>query len=173
MQDYVGAFCVTTGFGADEKAAAFVAANDDYNAILVKALADRLAEAFAEYLHKKIRTEHWGYAAGETLDNDALIAEKYAGIRPAPGYPACPDHQEKRTIWELLGVKEAIGVELTDSLAMWPAASVSGYYFAHPQAKYFGVGRITEDQLADYAQRKGVDVEQARKWLRPNLASND
>ncbi len=171
VQDYIGAFCVNTGFGADEKAAQFAAANDDYNAIMVKALADRLAEAFAEYLHQKVRKEAWGYAADETLDNDALIAEKYAGIRPAPGYPACPDHQEKPTIWSLLGVKEAIGVELTDSLAMWPAASVSGYYFAHPQAKYFGVGRITDEQLEDYARRKGVSVEQARKWLRPNLIS--
>ncbi len=171
LQDYIGAFCVTTGFGADEKAAEFAAAHDDYNAIMVKALADRLAEAFAEYLHEHIRKTAWGYASGETLDTEALIAEKYAGIRPAPGYPACPDHQEKRTIWELLRVQETIGVELTESLAMWPAASVSGYYFAHPQAKYFGIGRITDEQLADYARRKNVSIEQARKWLRPNLLS--
>ncbi len=169
VQDHIGAFCVTTGFGADEKAQAFAAAHDDYNAIMAKALADRLAEAFAEYLHQKVRTEAWGYAADEQLDNEALIGEKYTGIRPAPGYPACPDHREKHTIWELLGVREAIGVELTESGAMWPAASVSGYYFAHPGAKYFGVGRITEEQLEDYARRKGVAVEQAQKWLRPNL----
>ncbi|RYD53256.1 MAG: methionine synthase [Sphingobacteriales bacterium] len=171
LQDYMGAFCVTTGFGADEKAAEFAAAHDDYNAIMVKALADRLAEAFAEYLHEQVRKNAWGYASGETLDTKALIAEQYAGIRPAPGYPACPDHQEKRTIWELLRVQETIGVELTESLAMWPAASVSGYYFAHPQAKYFGVGRMTDEQLADYARRKNVSIEQARKWLRPNLLS--
>ena len=137
---------------------------------MVKALADRLAEAFAEYLHLEIRTNHWGYATGESLSNEELIREAYKGIRPAPGYPACPDHLEKKTIWELLKVKESIGVQLTESLAMWPAASVSGYYFAHPDARYFGLGKITKEQLKDYAKRKGMSVEMAEKWLSPNLA---
>lgn len=169
-QDYIGAFAVTTGFGTDELAQKYEAEHDDYNAIMVKALADRLAEAFAEYLHKKVRTEIWGYSNDENLENDDLISEKYVGIRPAPGYPACPDHLEKTTIWDLLKVKENIGLELTESLAMFPTASVSGYYFANPKAKYFGVGKITEDQLKDYAERKNVDLELAKKWLSPNLA---
>lgn len=169
IQDYVGAFCVTTGFGTEELAQKYYDQNDDYTAIMVKALADRLAEAFAEFLHHKVRTQIWGYAQNENLQNEDLIAEKYSGIRPAPGYPACPDHLEKLTIWDILKVKENIGVELTESLAMFPTASVSGYYFAHPKSKYFGVGKITEDQLEDYAQRKGVDLEFARKWLRPNV----
>lgn len=169
-QDFVGAFCVTAGFGTDELAREFEALHDDYSAIMVKALADRLAEAYAEYLHKKVRTDYWGYAAGEQLENDELISEKYLGIRPAPGYPACPDHLEKTTIWKLLDVDRNIGVELTESLAMFPTASVSGYYFASPHAKYFGVGKITEDQLEDYASRKGVEVDFARKWLNPILA---
>lgn len=169
-QDYIGAFCVTTGFGVDEKAVEFEKAHDDYNSIMVKALADRLAEAFAEYLHEKIRREIWGYAADETLSNEALIKEEYRGIRPAPGYPACPDHMEKQTIWQLLDVEERTGVKLTESLAMWPAASVSGYYFAHPQSKYFGLGKIKEDQVNDYAQRRNISVEQAKKWLSPNIA---
>jgi 5-methyltetrahydrofolate--homocysteine methyltransferase len=139
---------------------------------MINALADRLAEAFAEYLHREVRLSHWGYAANETLSNEELIAESYKGIRPAPGYPACPDHLEKRTIWELLGVKEKIGVDLTDSLAMWPAASVSGYYFAHPEARYFGVGKIKEDQVADFAKRKGIPLEEATKWLAPNIADD-
>jgi 5-methyltetrahydrofolate--homocysteine methyltransferase len=168
-QDYMGCFCVTAGFGTAELAKEFEARNDDYNSIMVKALADRLAEAFAEYLHKQVRTIHWGYQPSETLTNEDLIKEKYSGIRPAPGYPACPDHLEKETIWELLQVKERIGVELTESLAMWPAASVSGYYFAHPKASYFGLGKINPDQLQDYAQRKGISVEEATKWLQPNL----
>lgn len=168
--DYIGAFCVTTGFGTDELAKKYEEENDDYNAIMVKALADRLAEAFAEYLHKKVRTEYWGYAADENLDNEELISEKYKGIRPAPGYPACPDHTEKLTIWDLLKVKENIGVELTSSLAMWPTASVSGYYFGSPYSKYFGLGKITEDQLKDYAERKNEDINTAKKWLSPNLA---
>lgn len=167
--DYMGVFCVSTGFGAEELAKKYEAENDDYTAIMVKALADRLAEAFAEFLHHKVRTEYWGYASDEVLDNNDLIAEKYQGIRPAPGYPACPDHLEKETIWELLGVEEKIGVILTESLAMFPTAAVSGYYFANPNAKYFGVGKIAEDQLQDYAKRKGVDLEYARKWLMPNL----
>ncbi len=169
LADYMGAFCVTTGFGTQEKAAEFEAAQDDYNAILVKALADRLAEAFAEKLHEVVRTEVWGYAPNEKLNNEALIKEQYQGIRPAPGYPACPDHLEKNTLWKLLEVEKTIGVQLTESLAMWPAASVSGYYFAHPQARYFGLGKIKEDQLKSYSQRRGISLEEARKWLNPNL----
>ncbi len=169
-EDYIGAFCVCAGFGTDELAKKYEEENDDYNAIMVKALADRFAEAFAEFLHKKVRTEIWGYAANEDLDNEALISEKYKGIRPAPGYPACPDHLDKLTIWELLKVKENIGVELTSSLAMWPTAAVSGYYFGSPHSKYFGVGKIKEDQLEDFAKRKNIDLEYARKWLAPNLA---
>ena len=167
--DHIGAFCVTAGFGTAELAKQYEEANDDYNAIMVKALADRLAEAYAEYLHEQVRLQHWGYAAEEQLDNEALIKESYKGIRPAPGYPACPDHLEKNTIWELLKVEENIGVSLTESLAMWPAASVSGYYFAHPEAHYFGVGKITQDQVKSFAERKNIAVEEAEKWLRPNL----
>jgi 5-methyltetrahydrofolate--homocysteine methyltransferase len=170
IQDYIGCFCVSTGFGTAELAAKYVAEHDDYNAIMVKALADRLAEAFAEYLHKEVRTNYWGYASEENLSNEDLISEKYKGIRPAPGYPACPDHLEKRTIWEVLKVKENIGVELTDSLAMWPAASVSGYYFANPEARYFGLGKIKEDQVEDFAKRKNTNLEEATNWLKTNLA---
>ncbi len=168
--DYVGAFCVTTGFGTDELSAEYEKAHDDYNSIMVKALADRFAEAYAEFLHKKIRTEYWGYANQENLSNEELIAEKYKGIRPAPGYPACPDHLEKKTIWDLLKVEENTGVFLTESLAMFPTASVSGYYFGSPHAKYFGLGKITEDQLEDYAARRGCSIQEAKKWLSPNLA---
>ena len=168
--DYVGAFCVTTGFGTDELSDEYEKANDDYNAIMVKALADRFAEAYAEFLHKKVRTEYWGYANQESLSNEDLIAEKYKGIRPAPGYPACPDHLEKHAIWDLLNVEEKIGVYLTESLAMFPTASVSGYYFGSPHAKYFGLGKIAEDQLKDYSKRKGISLQEARKWLSPNLA---
>ena len=169
LADHIGAFCVTAGFGTAKLAKQYEDNNDDYNAIMIKALADRFAEAFAEYLHREVRVKHWGYASQERLDNDALIKEKYKGIRPAPGYPACPDHLEKNTIWDLLQVEECIGVSLTESLAMWPAASVSGYYFAHPEASYFGLGKITQDQLESYAQRKNVTIEEAEKWLRPNL----
>ncbi|WP_299431777.1 methionine synthase [uncultured Aquimarina sp.] len=169
IQDYMGCFCVTTGFGTKELAEAFEADLDDYNSIMIKALADRLAEAFAEYLHKKVRKEDWGYASEEELTNNELIKESYKGIRPAPGYPACPDHLEKLTIWELLQVNERIGVELTEGLAMWPAASVSGYYFANPEARYFGLGKIKEDQVKDFAKRKNIDFEYAKKWLNPNL----
>ncbi|MFN4027606.1 MAG: methionine synthase [Flavobacterium sp.] len=169
-QDYIGCFCVTTGFGVDEKAAEFEKQLDDYNSILVKALGDRLAEAFAEYLHLKVRQDIWGYASDENLSNQELINEEYKGIRPAPGYPACPDHLEKPTIWKLLQVEETIGVKLTESMAMWPAASVSGYYFAHPQSKYFGLGKIKEDQVVDYAKRRGIATEVATKWLSPNIA---
>jgi 5-methyltetrahydrofolate--homocysteine methyltransferase len=137
---------------------------------MVKALADRLAEAFAEYLHREVRIKHWGYATNENLTNTQLIKENYKGIRPAPGYPACPDHLEKETIWDLLQVKETIGVELTESMAMWPAASVSGYYFGNSEARYFGLGKIKEDQVKDFAKRKNIDFEVAKKWLRPNIA---
>lgn len=168
--DYMGAFCVTTGFGVDEWAAEFEAALDDYNSIMVKALADRFAEAFAEYLHEKVRKEFWGYAADEVLSKEDLIEESYKGIRPAPGYPACPDHLEKPTIWKLLNVEEEIGVTLTESMAMWPASSVSGYYFGNPESKYFGLGKIKEDQVIDYAKRRNVSTDVAMKWLNPNIA---
>ncbi|MEN8703819.1 MAG: methionine synthase [Polaribacter sp.] len=167
--DYMGAFCVGI-FGAQELAESYKAKEDDYNAIMAQAIADRFAEAFAEYLHKQIRTKHWGYASDETLTNDDLIKENYKGIRPAPGYPACPDHLEKDTIWNLLDVENKIGVQLTESKAMWPAAAVSGYYFANKEAKYFGLGKITDDQLTDFATRKGITKTKARKWLHPNLA---
>ena len=170
-QDYIGAFAVTAGFGTEELVKYYEAQNDDYSTIMAKALADRFAEAFAEFLHWKVRKEYWGYAADENLSNEELIDEEYKGIRPAPGYPACPDHLERATIWELLKVKETIGIELMDAgLAMYPTAAVSGYYFANAKAKYFGVGKICEDQLKDYAERKGVDEEFARKWLNPILA---
>ena len=172
IKDYVGVFCVSTGFGTAELATEFEKDHDDYNSIMIKALADRLAEAFAEYLHQKVRKEYWGYVNSENLSNEELIKENYKGIRPAPGYPACPDHTEKLTIWELLSVKETIGVELTDSLAMWPAASVSGYYFANEQAKYFGLGKITDEQLIDFAKRKNMKYDVAKKWLNPNLAES-
>ena len=170
VQDYIGCFCVTTGFGVDEKAAEFESQLDDYNSILTKALGDRLAEAFAEYLHLKVRKEIWGYASDENLSNNELIKENYKGIRPAPGYPACPDHLEKPTIWNILNVEENIGVKLTESMAMWPAASVSGYYFANEKSKYFGLGKIKKDQIADYARRRNISIEQAEKWLAPNIA---
>ena len=170
IQDYMGCFCVTTGFGVDEKALEFEANLDDYNSILIKALGDRFAEAFAEYLHLKIRKEIWGYASDEKLSNQDLIKEEYKGIRPAPGYPACPDHLEKPTIFKLLNVEQEIGVILTESMAMWPTSSVSGYYFGHPQSKYFGVGKIKEDQVIDYAKRRGISNEKAMKWLAPNIA---
>ena len=170
ITDYMGAFCVTTGFGVDEKASEFEKNLDDYNSIMVKALGDRFAEAFAEYLHKKIRKEIWGYASDEVLNNDALIKEEYKGIRPAPGYPACPDHLEKPTIWKLLNVEQEIGVTLTESMAMWPASSVSGYYFGNPESKYFGLGKIKKDQVESYAKRRSVSYDYAEKWLNPNIA---
>lgn len=167
--DHMGTFCVSI-FGADELAKKYRDAEDDYNAIMVQAIADRFAEAFAEYLHKQVRTKHWGYAQDEGLTNNELIKEIYKGIRPAPGYPACPDHLEKETIWDLLNVEEQIGVKLTESLAMWPAASVSGYYFGNPDSKYFGLGKITDDQVTDFANRKGISLKKAKKWLHPNIA---
>ena len=169
--DYMGAFCVSI-FGAQELAESYKTKEDDYNAIMAQAIADRFAEAFAEYLHKQIRVKHWGYAVEENLTTEDLIKESYKGIRPAPGYPACPDHLEKETIWELLKVENNIGVTLTESLAMWPAASVSGYYFANSEAKYFGLGKITDDQVEDYAVRKGITKEKAYKWLHPAIADN-
>ncbi|MFT5672981.1 MAG: 5-methyltetrahydrofolate--homocysteine methyltransferase [Polaribacter sp.] len=167
--DYMGAFCVAI-FGAQELADSYRLKEDDYNGIMAQAIADRFAEAFAEYLHKQIRTKHWSYDVGEALSNDDLIKESYKGIRPAPGYPACPDHLEKETIWSLLDVENQIGVKLTESMAMWPAAAVSGYYFANKEAKYFGLGKITDDQVTDYSERKGITKEKAEKWLYPNLA---
>jgi 5-methyltetrahydrofolate--homocysteine methyltransferase len=168
--DYMGAFCVTTGFGVDEWAAEFEKDLDDYNSIMVKALADRFAEAFAEYLHEKVRKEIWGYSSDENMSTEAMIAEEYKGIRPAPGYPACPDHLEKPTIWKLLNVEKEIGVTLTESMAMWPASSVSGYYFGNPESKYFGLGKIKEDQVIDYAKRRSISTDKAMKWLNPNIA---
>ena len=170
IQDYIGLFCVTSGFGVDEKVLEFEKDHDDYNSILIKALADRFAEAFAEYLHFKIRKEIWGYAADENFTNQELIKEEYKGIRPAPGYPSCPDHLEKPTIWKLLNVEQEIGVTLTDSMAMWPTSSVSGYYFANPESKYFGLGKIKEDQVIDYAKRRSISTDLAKKWLGPNIA---
>lgn len=169
-EDYMGAFCVTTGFGVDEWAAEFEKDLDDYNSIMVKALADRFAEAFAEYLHERVRKDFWGYDSEEALTNEELIKENYKGIRPAPGYPACPDHLEKPTIWKLLNVAEEIGVTLTESMAMWPASSVSGYYFGNPKSRYFGLGKIKEDQVVDYAKRRNVPTDYAMKWLNPNIA---
>ncbi len=169
LRDHVGAFAVTAGLGCAERVAEFKAAHDDYSAILLEALADRLAEAFAERLHERVRREFWGYAADERLANEELVAERYRGIRPAPGYPACPEHTEKRTIWELLDVEAAIGLHLTESMAMWPGAAVSGLYFAHPESRYFNLGRLGRDQVEDYARRKGWTVAEAERWLAPNL----
>ncbi len=169
LQDYIGGFCVTTGFGVEEIAEKYKEDLDDYNSIMVKALGDRFAEAFAEYLHDKVRKEFWGYASAENLSNEDLIREEYQGIRPAPGYPACPDHTEKRTLWRLLDVEKNIGVTLTESLAMWPTASVSGLYFSHTQSRYFGLGKITKEQVHDFAKRRGFTKEVAERWLQPNL----
>jgi 5-methyltetrahydrofolate--homocysteine methyltransferase len=170
QQDYMGGFAVTAGWGIEKKLAEFQANHDDYKDIMLKALADRLAEAGAEYLHSMVRKSLWGYDHSENLDNDALIREEYKGIRPAPGYPACPEHSEKVTLFELLQVEKNIGITLTDSFAMYPTSSVSGFYFGHPESKYFGLGKIGEDQVADYARRKGVSIQQAERWLSPNLA---
>ncbi|AFM17877.1 methionine synthase (B12-dependent) [Mycolicibacterium chubuense NBB4] len=172
LADYVGAFAVTAGLGSGEKIAEFKAAVDDYSAILLESLADRLAEAFAERMHQRVREEFWGYQPDEHLDNEALIGEKYVGIRPAPGYPACPEHTEKVTLWTLMDVKERTGIELTESMAMWPGAAVSGWYFSHPQSQYFVVGRLGQDQVADYAKRKGWTLAEAERWLAPNLGYN-
>jgi 5-methyltetrahydrofolate--homocysteine methyltransferase len=168
-QDWIGAFAVTAGLGIEPHIARFEADHDDYNAILLKSLADRLAEAFAERLHQRVRCEFWGYATDEALDNDALIAERYRGIRPAPGYPACPEHSEKATLFALLDAERNAGVRLTESFAMYPAAAVSGYYFSHPRSQYFVVGRVSKEQVEDYARRKGVSLQQAERWLASNL----
>ncbi|MEK6769160.1 MAG: vitamin B12 dependent-methionine synthase activation domain-containing protein, partial [Gemmatimonadota bacterium] len=170
IADYVGAFAVTAGGGTDELCTEFERQNDDYSSIMTKALADRLAEALAERMHERVRKEFWGYAPAETLAGDDLVKERYRGIRPAPGYPACPDHTEKRTLFALLDATEGAGIRLTESFAMWPAASVSGWYFSHPEAHYFGVGRIGRDQAAEYARRKGMEVAEIERWLGPNLA---
>jgi 5-methyltetrahydrofolate--homocysteine methyltransferase len=169
LKDHVGAFAVTAGLGAADRVAAFRKEVDDYSAILLEALADRLAEAFAERLHERVRRELWGYAPDERLDNVGLIKERYDGIRPAPGYPASPDHTEKQTIWDLLDVEARTGIGLTESMAMLPGASVSGIYLSHPDSQYFVVGRIARDQVEDYAARKGWTLAEAEKWLSPSL----
>jgi len=168
-QDYIGAFAVTAGIGIEPWVKMYEAQHDDYNAIMMKALADRLAEALAEYIHEKVRKEIWGYAKSEQLYNEALIDEKYQGIRPAPGYPACPDHTEKDIIWRLLDAEKNTGIILTESKAMYPASSVSGWYLAHPESKYFGLGNISKDQVLDYAKRKEMNVKDIERWLAPNL----
>ena len=167
--DYIGAFAVTGGMEEDALAEGYEAQHDDYNKIMVKALSDRLAEAFAEYLHERVRKVYWGYAPTENLSNEELIRENYQGIRPAPGYPACPEHTEKATIWELLDVENVVGMKLTESYAMWPGASVSGWYFSHPDSKYYAVAQIQRDQVQDYARRKGMSVTDVERWLAPNL----
>ena len=169
IEDFIGAFAVTAGIGIDEHIARFEADHDDYSSILLKALADRLAEALAEYLHERVRKDFWSYDANEKLTKDALIAEAYRGIRPAPGYPACPDHTEKGKLWQLLEVESAIDLRLTESYAMFPTAAVSGFYFSHPDSKYFSVGQIARDQVESFAERKGMSLGEAEKWLAPNL----
>jgi 5-methyltetrahydrofolate--homocysteine methyltransferase len=169
VEDYIGGFCVTTGHGVAELAAEFEADHDDYNSIMLKALADRLAEAFAEHLHRLVRTELWGYAGDEQLSNEELIRERYSGIRPAPGYPACPDHTEKGTLFDLLDAPNTCGVTLSDNYAMSPASAVSGFYFAHPESQYFAVGKVSRDQIESLAARKGQSPAIVERWLRPNL----
>ncbi len=169
VEDYIGAFAVSAGFGIEAPLERFEKDHDDYSSIILKALADRLAEAAAEYMHERVRIDYWGYAKTESLNNEQLIGEKYQGIRPAPGYPACPDHTEKATLWKLLDVEKTIGVKLTDSYAMYPTAAVSGFYYSHPESRYFAVGRIGRDQVEDYARRKGVSLSEAEQWLAPNL----
>ena len=164
----MGAFAVSAGFGVEDVCRTFEADHDDYNAIMTKALADRLAEAFAEFLHKRVRDE-WGFGRSEQLSSEEVIREKYRGIRPAAGYPACPDHTEKRTLWRLLGVEETTGMKLTETCAMWPGASVSGLYFARPESKYFAVGKLGRDQVLDYHVRKGMTLAEVERWLGPNL----
>lgn len=169
LADYFGAFAVTGGLEEDALANGYDNAHDDYNKIMVKALSDRLAEAFAEYLHQQVRTKIWGYSPDEALSNDELIRAKYQGTRPAPGYPACPEHTEKAKIWQLLNVENRIGMKLTDAYAMWPGASVSGWYFSHPESKYFAVAQIQKDQVEDYAKRRGMSMSDVERWLAPNL----
>jgi len=169
LNDHIGAFAVTTGIGIEEHVKRFEADHDDYNAIMLKVLADRLAEAFAELMHKRVRKEFWAYAADETLGNDALIAEEYKGIRPAPGYPACPDHTEKAKLWALIAADKNADITITESFAMLPAASVSGWYFSNPESKYYAVAKINREQVEDYAKRKGMTMAEAERWLSPNL----
>jgi 5-methyltetrahydrofolate--homocysteine methyltransferase len=169
VRDYIGAFAVTAGLGVEERVKAYEQVHDDYNAIMLKSLADRLAEAFAEALHERVRKEFWGYAADEALDNAELVREAYRGIRPAPGYPACPDHTEKGPLFQMLDAPE-LGITLTESYAMWPAAAVSGFYLSHPQSTYFAVGKVGKDQVEDYARRKGMSVGEVERWLAPYLA---
>jgi len=169
QDDYIGAFAVTAGHGIEEYIKGFEADHDDYNSIILKALADRFAEAFAEWAHKKVRCELWGYSSEEDLNNDELIREKYQGIRPAPGYPSCPDHRLKLNIWELLSVEKTIDLTLTESLAMWPTASVSGLYFAHPQSSYFQLGRIDKDQVEEYSKARDESMDENEIWLAPVL----
>jgi 5-methyltetrahydrofolate--homocysteine methyltransferase len=170
VKDYIGGFAVTTGLGIEQKVKEFEQDNDDYSAIMLQALADRLAEAFAEHLHLRVRREFWGYASDEGLSNEDIIAEKYRGIRPAPGYPACPEHSEKGPLFEVLQAPKNAGITLTESYAMLPTAAVSGFYFSHPEAKYFATGKVDKDQVADYAQRKGWTMEEAERWLAPVLS---
>jgi 5-methyltetrahydrofolate--homocysteine methyltransferase len=169
VPDYIGTFAVTAGIGEEEAIERHIAKTDDYGRIMLKALCDRLAEAYAERMHERVRKEFWGYVKGERLTSEDLIAEKYVGIRPAPGYPAQPDHTEKATLWRLMDVEKTAGIELTESYAMWPGSSVSGLYFSHPDSHYFGVGRIERDQVEDYARRKGWSVVEAERWLAPVL----
>jgi 5-methyltetrahydrofolate--homocysteine methyltransferase len=169
VADYFGAFAVTTGLGIEEHLARFERGHDDYSAILLKALADRLAEAAAEHFHERVRRELWGYAAAETLTNEQLVREEYRGIRPAPGYPACPDHTEKDKLWRLLDPEHNAGIRLTESYAMYPTAAVSGWYIGHPEARYFALGKIDRDQVEDYARRKGLSLQEAQRWLAPSL----
>jgi 5-methyltetrahydrofolate--homocysteine methyltransferase len=169
VADYIGGFAVTAGIGIDEHVARFEADHDDYSSILLKALADRLAEALAEHMHERVRKEFWAYDADEQLKNAELITEQYRGIRPAPGYPACPDHTEKGQLWTLLDAEASIDLRLTDSYAMYPTAAVSGFYFSHPEAKYFSVGQVSRDQVESYAGRKGISLTEAERWLSPSL----
>ena len=169
LNDYFGGFAVTAGIGIEKWIKKFADDHDDYNKIMLQALGDRLAEAFAELMHKKVRTEYWGYSKDEKLGNDDLIKEKYVGIRPAPGYPACPDHTEKWLLFEMLDAEKNAGIKLTESLAMYPASSVSGMYYAHPQSRYFGLGKIGKDQVEDYAERKGMKIGEIERWLSSNL----
>ena len=169
-EDFIGLFAVTSGLGIEKHVQRFEKDHDDYNSILLKAIADRLAEASAEYMHKKVRQEYWGYAKEEKFSNEELISEKYEGIRPAPGYPACPDHTEKQKIWSILDVENNIGCSLTESMAMYPAASVSGYYFSHSESRYFGLGKINQDQVIDYSKRKNIPLSEMERWLQQQLS---